>query len=510
MTEAKTLLSRMIMKLPTITGACCIAALLPFSIHAAATDLGEGLLSLAPSKVLLNADSSRDHWNGIGRIKSKGGSSCTATLIDTRSPDSTPDAPAYVVTSGHCISRQNGVIITDREVEGSIQFNFFTDSTARSYPLKRINWSSMQGVDLAVVELQPTLKSLIDDGIQPLALASEMPEQDREILWVGAPLNKDTGHLRMAACVHKTSEVIMEQPWVWRHTVRNQCRDVDTGASGSPLLTRDNNEVYAVLNLTNQASSDNATENFSDEIPGFPPMVADSNYGNPVTLLNKCFVDGTLSTDPAICDLFPTFSVDFETLGRQPAQLARVQLDAEGRNVYPFWDLRFLIDTPLYRYKKVDSAMQCEDPVGYSHTISSQDAAIDDPVDRQIGINWLCMIGVSSAEHLPTVGLMRNALTLAIELQAAGPTPEPQVKIGKNRFGALSVSWSYEHRLIDHYTVKMGPPDTTDCSEPEGFKTQLRDLTLRAKSLPLKICTYAHDINGQPSALREDIVPAAG
>ncbi|NAT16049.1 trypsin [Pseudomonas syringae pv. actinidifoliorum] len=402
MTEAKTLLSRMMMKLPTITGACCIAALLPFSTHAATNDLDEGMLSLAPSRVLLNADGSRDHWNGIGRIKSRGGSSCTATLIDTRTPDSPPDAPAYVVTSGHCISRQNGVIITDREVEGSIQFNFFTDSTARSYPLKRINWSSMQGVDLAVVELQPTLKSLIDDGIQPLALASEMPEQDREILWVGAPLTRNTGHLRMAACVHKTSEVIMEQPWVWRHTVRNQCRGVDTGASGSPLLTRDNNEVYAALNLTNQASSANATEDFSDEIPGFPPMVADSNYGNPVTLLNKCFVSGTLSTDPAICDLFPTFLVDFETLA-----------------------------------------------------------------------------------------------------------PEPQVKIDKNRFGASSVSWSYEHRLIDHYTVKMGPPDTTDCSDPQGFKTQFRDLTLRATSLPLKICTYAHDINGQPSALREDIVPAA-
>ncbi|AVB22640.1 serine protease [Pseudomonas avellanae] len=509
MTEAKTLLSRMMMKLPTITGACCIAALLPFSTHAATNDLGEGILSLAPSRVLLNADGSRDHWNGIGRIKSRGGSSCTATLIDTRSADSPPDAPAYVVTSGHCISRQNGVIITDREVEGSIQFNFFTDSTARSYPLKRINWSSMQGVDLAVVELQPTLKSLIDDGIQPLALASEMPEQDREILWVGAPLTRDTGHLRMAACVHKTSEVIMEQPWVWRHTVSNQCRDVDVGASGSPLLIRDNSEIYAVLNLTNQPESEGATEDFNNEIPGFPLMAPDSNYGSPFTALNRCFVSGTFSTDPAVCELFPTFSVNFDTLGRQPGQRARVQLDAEGNDVYPAWDLLFQVDTPFYRYKKVTSAMQCEDQVDYSQAYASQAAAINEPVDGHIGINWLCIIGVSSADEQPSIGLMRNALTLAIELQAAGPTPEPQVKIGKNRFGASSVSWSYEHRLIDHYTVKMGPPDTTECSDPQGFKTQFRDLTLRAKWLPLKICTYAHDINGQPSALREDIVPAA-
>ena len=500
------------MKPTMMTGACCVAALLPFSIHATPADLGEGLMALAPSTALLNADGSRDHWNGIGRINSRSGSNCTATLIDSRSVNSPSDAPAYVLTSGHCINRQNGLIITDGEVEGSVQFNFFTDTKARSYPLKRVSWSSMQGVDLAIVELQPTLETLVNDGIQPVRLAAEMPEQGRDILWVGAPLDKDTGHLRMAACVHQTSEVIMEQPWVWRHTVRNQCRDVDTGASGSPLLTRDNGELYAVMNLTNQASSDNPTEDFSDEIPGFPPMVADSNYGNPVTLLKKCFVSGALSTDPAVCDLFPAFSVDFETLGRQPARLARVQLDAEGRNVYPSWDLRFMVDTPLYRYKKVDSAMQCEDPVGYSHTISSENAAIDDLVDQQIGINWLCMVGVSSAEQRSSVGLMRNALTLAIELQAAGPTPEPHVQIGKSRSGATTVTWSHEHRLIDHYTVKMGQPDTTDCSAPEGFKPQFRDLVLRAKSLPLKICTYAHDINGQPSALREDIIasPAAG
>ncbi|KTB74227.1 hypothetical protein AO068_20640 [Pseudomonas sp. ICMP 3272] len=169
MTEAKILLSRMMMKPTTITGACCIAALLPFSIHAAA-DLGEGLLSL----VLLNADGSRDHWNDIGRINSRSGSNCTATLIDTRNADSPPDAPAYALTSGHCISRQNGLIITDGEIEGSVQFNFFTDSVARSYPLKRVSWSSMQGVELAIVELQPNLETLIKDGIQPLALAIEL------------------------------------------------------------------------------------------------------------------------------------------------------------------------------------------------------------------------------------------------------------------------------------------------------------------------------------------------
>ena len=57
-------------------------------------DGGEGLMALAPSIALLNADGSHDHWNGVGRINSRSGSNCTATLIDSRSVDSPPDAPA--------------------------------------------------------------------------------------------------------------------------------------------------------------------------------------------------------------------------------------------------------------------------------------------------------------------------------------------------------------------------------------------------------------------------------
>gem|GEM_PF-1835299 len=75
---------------PTTIGACCIAALLPFSIHATPAEL----MALAPSIALLNADGSHAHWNGVGRINSRSGSNCTATLINSRSIDSPPDAPA--------------------------------------------------------------------------------------------------------------------------------------------------------------------------------------------------------------------------------------------------------------------------------------------------------------------------------------------------------------------------------------------------------------------------------
>lgn len=479
--------------------------LLPFAVQASTT--AESLVSLAPSQILLNADRSNDHWNGIGRISSKKGLSCTATLLDTRSDDSPHNAPAYVLTNGHCITRQNGLIVTDTEIEGAVQFNFFADTTPRRYPLKRITWSSMQGVDVAIIELQPTLKSLMDDGIRPLRLATRMPENGQEILWIGAPLYRDSGHLRMAACVHQPSGEILNQPWVWRHSVSNRCKDVDTGASGSPLIVRNSSEIYAVVNLVTQPPSSGIPPEDDDELPpGFPPIAHDSNFGSPVAELSRCFISGVLSTDPFECSLFPPFSVRFDSPNARPRQYAKVRVGDDGQEILPDWNLRFAVDRPFYRYKKVESALDCENPVGYSQSHASQGAAIDEPMDTRIGVNWMCIIGLASADERPSVGLMRNALTLAVELQPAGPTARPRMTIEKTRFNAYSVHWSLESGLIDHYTVKVGPPQTTDCSDPQGFKRRFGNLVLRAQSLPKKICTYAHDVNGQRSAVREDVV----
>lgn len=495
------------MNLRVIAGACCVASMLSSPVHAETTDFGNGLANFSASEILLNANGQAEHWNGIGRIHSTTGSSCTATLLDTRSPDSQPQAPAYVLTNGHCINKQNGLILTDEKIQGTIQFNFFTDSVARSYPLKRVSWSSTQGVDLAIVELQQTLKSLMDESIQPLQLASQMPEEGRDVLWVGAPLYKDTGHLRMAACTHQSSGEILEQPWVWRHTFSNQCKDIGTGASGSPIVTRDSKQIVGVLNLVNQPLPGDEEYEPEPAPPGYPPLAPDSNFGSPVTLLNDCFVAGVLSTDPERCSLFPTFSVEFENA---PKHYAKVRFDSEGRDIYPGWNLRFSADKPFFRYKKVDNPMQCENPVDYSGAIASQDAAINDSIDARIGINWLCIVGVDAAEERPSPGLMRNALTLAVELQPAGPTAAPLVTIEQSRSGTYAVRWQYDSDLIDHYTVKVGPPDSTDCSDPQGFRRRPGDsLLVTARSLPRKICTYAHDVNGQPSVVREDLLAAS-
>lgn len=497
----------------SLIGACCLASLAPFSTSAAVADFGDGLTNLSASKVLLNAQGQAQHWSGVGRIRSETGSSCTATLLDTRSSDSPPEAPAYLLTNGHCINKQNGLMITDGEIAGTIEFNYFTDSAPLSYPLKRISWSSMQGVDVALVEVQPTLQTLIDAGIQPLRLARKMPETGRDILWVGAPLAAGTGHLRMSACTLQQATPILEQPWVWRHTFADQCDGTDTGASGSPIMTRDSQEVFGVLNTSTRPSVGDTFDEQAVQPPlpaGYPVLAENTNFGSPVTLLNDCFAAGVLITDASRCRLFPTFSVAFAAPPKHPRQYAKISLDNDGAEVLPGWGLHFSMDRPLYRYKKVDEPMQCEDPVGYSATLPAQNAVIDDAIDGRIGINWLCLIGVNSADERPSSGLMRNALTLALQLQPAGPTQAPLMTIEPGRLGGYVVSWQHDGALIDHYKVKVGPPDSTDCLEENGFRRRAgTSLRIPDRSLPKKICTYAYDINGQRSAVREDIVQLA-
>jgi hypothetical protein len=470
------------------------------SLSVQAGDFGEGLGNLAHSKVLENHDGRYNHWNGIGRIMAKGGMHCTATLLDTRSQDSPANAPAYVLTSGHCVEKKNGLIVTDRVVEGEVLFNYFSDTQPRSFALKRINWSSMQGVDLAIIELQTPLSELIAAGIEPIQIARDMPAIGGDILLLGAPLKHGTGYLRLAACTQQQSSDVLEQPWFWRNSVKNQCRDVSEGSSGSPVLLRESNEVFAVLGTSTQGSRGQPVE-----LPeGFPAPSPDSNYGSAMTFLRNCFAKGVLVQDPQECALFPTYSITFKSPVKRYAKIA---LDMHGQAVYPAWDLRFSLDTPFYRYKQVERAHQCESPHHYSTALPTENARISDAIGLRPGMHLLCIIAVTAVDERPSLGMMRNALTLAVELLPPGPTEAPKVLM-KHAGGGYSVSYGQDPRLFSHYSLKFGPPESTDCFDAQGQRKAAtsRPLHFPANKLPLKLCTLAYDLNGQPSAVREDLL----
>lgn len=470
-------------------------------------DYGEKMQNMAASKVLNNIDSSHDHWQGIGRLETV--STCTATLLDTRDETESPSAsaPAYVLTAGHCIEFTNGNIVTDKPVSGTMTFNYFADTSLfKSYPLKAIIWRSMQGVDMAIVELDVTLQKLIENGIQPLKLARDTPANGTDVLIVGAPKGFDEVTLRMAACTLQPSLDIVEGAWVWRNTFMTRCKDVRGGSSGSPLLDRYSNEILGVVGTGN---FDDWHTPCDDHAPCTPvgntySVVQGNIYGNPTAFLNGCFSKGRIAANPpSSCQLYPAFTI--ATDAKALERYKRVKRQDDGSIAIPTWNYRFSISTAFYRYKSVRTAVNCESPHHYSDAVSSTDAVINSEIGTESGFYFLCILGVDSATQRPELGLLKNALSVPVEILDNSPTTQPILSIETG----VIVTLAKTEEPYRSYSVKFGPVETTDCHQPDKYTENVHmDFRIESKKLPGKLCTIAYDKSGQASEPRIDLLSA--
>lgn len=375
-------------------------------------DFGEGMQNLSKPTFLENSNGSLNHWNGIGRLRI-GSKVCTATLIDTR--DSTPlrRTSAYVLTSGHCIDHSNGKIHTDQPISGTVIFNYFTDENKnKTYKLKRLKWRSMQGVDMAIIELDINMRSLNKRGIFPLKLARLMPPDGSDVLIVGAPQGAS---LQMAACTLQHANEVVEGKWTWRNNLMTQCKRTINGVSGSPLLDRYTNEIIGVIGTANNnplltPCEINApcmlTSSGYQAIPG-------NVYGNPVDRIKSCFSKGKMLTkDPEKCPLYPTFNVNL----KDEIQQARVIETTLGFEPIPAtWNLELSVDTAFYRHKTVHTAKNCETREGYSDPVPATNKIIDSEIGSEPGRYFLCIIGMSERQDF-SHGLLNNALSIPIVL----------------------------------------------------------------------------------------------
>ncbi|WP_395609561.1 trypsin-like serine protease [Pseudomonas sp. B22129] len=526
------------MNIPTL----CISGLLLASIsgalNAAPKDFGEGLANSGPARMLTNARREHDYWNGIGRIRNDEQTLCTASLLDTRDENGL-SGPAYVVTSSHCLHRLNSSVQKDLPIKGSISFNYFDDTldALKTFPLKTLKWGNSQGADLAIIELHSSLADLIKAGIRPLKLADQVPADGTDILALMAP---EWNTLHLSACVQQASQELVEQPFVWRETMKNQCNGTERGSFGGPLLDRQSNLLFGILSTStrDQPQERKCQRDAPCEvIDGMPAWQPETNYGSPITFLNQCFVKGVLQANSKHCDLYPIVSIAFKN--PEPIQQYFThQPDGKGNDIVPRWNLTFATNTPFYRYKTTRRAIDCENPVHYSSPIKADNAWINDAIDAQAGLHMLCIVGVTSAEQTVTNNMMRNALTLAVELAEPGPTRAPSLTINLDRLGLLAytVIWNLDPPFMRRYLYKYGPAATTDCAstsnylsipgKPEldgededppidlvyplndsaGMPQQKFAQLISVRNTPIKICTYAFDQADQPSTLRIDLL----
>lgn len=460
-------------------------------------DIGRGVENFAPGRVLNNQDGLYDYWGGVGRIQSP--TRCVGTLLDTR-VDGVAKGPAYVLTNGHCVSWDGGEILRNTDFEGTIQFKFFTgqESTAKAYPFKKVNWSSMRGVDLAILELQASLASVIEDGVQPL-LFGQRPDEGTDILVVGS---KGIDPLQVAACQLESSPEVVEGVWVWRHTMKNKCKGIGPGSSGSPIIERSTNKIVGLLNTEYDYGAYQCGIHMPCQIKDGKFYTEITNYGISTDRIDRCFVDGVFSEDPARCVLFPAYSIVGDVARQQQYYLPE-DLTTGSPAVYPKWNMRFTLDKPFYRYKVTRRPRTCEVVHGYSDIIDSANAYINDEIGPQVGIHTLCVIGVDSRESLPFPGVMRNALNAVVELKAADKNVEPLVRFRSNWFGRYA-EFRRAPPSRNQFFMKYGQPAQVDCTTQDGyteveFKEGQGTSVVKLEPRPGLVCVYSKDIRGTSS-----------
>ncbi|WLG90801.1 trypsin-like serine peptidase [Pseudomonas cucumis] len=445
--------------------------------EAAQTDIGDNLKNGSPAKPLTNSDNRYSRWTGIGLLNMPKGT-CTAALIDTRDSGWTNTAPAYVITAGHCVLAEYGTSKLNHKFNANVTFNYFQDTVSnhKTYKVHTAIWTSMLGTDLAVLELEKPLSALLQDQIMPLKISPTPPFFSHDVLNVGAPGTFTTKTLRLSACTQEVSRTISGIPPAFPGGLVNECKDLDYGSSGSPMVDRRTNQITSI--------------------------VSERQYGFSPAFLSSCFINGIFSNGTATCDLQQiNVNVDFESLFLRTK--LRPEMDYLGNETMPTWNFSFNIDTPYYRYKAVRDALNCEKPENYSAAISATNGHINDSVGPETRMHVLCIIGVRSKEQKLTTLLLKNTFTHAAHL--AEPAPEPAFGHTKN---FTSMQWEGAYPDFSSHFFYSTSIDSTPCADvrDERYK-KAAEFELLPPDSPLKVCSYAsNESDLQPSATRFDLV----
>ena len=482
---------------------------------AQAKDYGDGLSNFSEAIALDNAQGRHDHWRAVGRMSIEQGEqkqNCTASLIDSRDDSADASGPAYILTSGHCVTRNALNFSYSVPVSGHIDFDYFVGGVAnvQRIPLKQIVQATMRGKDLALIELDDSLQSLLDKGIEPLAFADEAPKAGTDLMIVGAPSgHEDAPGLRLSLCPFEGAHDLVESIYTARTAQKHRCKGVAPGSSGGPVLARESNRIMGVLSTsTGGGKEENRCQiNAPCEIQdGQPAWSSESNYSSAAIGVQACFSEGRFDTSNAECVLKPALEV---TLGTAyvPNPFGRIKHDEQGNIVLPTWSWQFSLDTPFYRYKTTRSASECESPHHYSDALEAKDALINESVGPDAGMHFLCIIGVDSTTQRPAIEVMNKPVVVAMELAAAGPTRMPELKIERSDDGGYTVEPHYSNPQLWVYSFKSGPPGEVQCDDKKGYKPEFGGVkTFSASQLPLQLCSKSYDMSKQASLPRTDLL----
>jgi hypothetical protein len=470
-----------------------------------AADLGEGLANESDSVLLNNQNGRYNHWNGIGNLFWKDSAACTATLLDTRDEHNKALGPAYLLTAAHCLveEQQPGPVI-----ELSVKFNYFHDTTSayKNYKINKTVWKDFQHTDLAILELDDKLSTLLADGINPLRIAPQWPKVTADVLIVGAPGGQESG-LRLAACAQEpTGATLVEGTGAFLSTLKNRCKEIRPGSSGSPVLDRISGQILSVLTTSTYGAKrdEKCFENSPcEDRRGQPVLSADTHYAHPVDYLSGCFSNGVFTSVSSACAPYTTFTLTDTTW---PTQYVAMPEDANS--LPPAVQLNFTLSTAYYRFKTVRDVALCQSPHDYSGVINANDAYLDAPVSRELGMHYLCIIGVDSADHTPSIELLKSAWVTPAQVVERTPVRLPEPTITLSADWNYQVKWRYSVPLYFGTLYFASPATDTDCGTIpiHDYVETFESITFTAEKLPLTLCSRNMDLGNRHSDARTDLL----
>jgi hypothetical protein len=153
-------------------------------------------------------------------------------------------------------------------------------------------------------------------------------------------------------------------------------------------------------------------------------------------------------------------------------------------------------------------ALDCADEAGYGAAVSLAEApVVEDPLPAEQGVYGLCVL---AADGTP-VQEPRFASLSSVQIDTTAPPPGT-VSIFQDDSGAWIVIPDFQSPEWAEPWLKIGPPATTDCTDPVDFRIFVTiPPRLEAADLPAVVCVQFFDDAGNKAPLiREDVPPTPG
>ena len=435
-----------------------------------------------------------DSLKSVGKIR--GSTNCTGTFINT---STNQNAPAYVVTNGHCATAWDAnEIITNVEPEDlHIDFNVFQNTTNAviSTTVVKIEYATMKGRDIAILRLNKTIGEMINLGLNPINISTETPQINDPVKIVGVPVSGiplEEQFLRMSNCSMKgQAPLITESSWFWFDTFKNECSGIFGGSSGSPVFSCFDTGFYGIINTTNHDSNVPCAFNSpceSDELT--PKYPEDTNYVIDVRQVLNCFnANGVFSMNTSN---FPYDKKNYlKTTINNP-----IDINPDLPSSTTHLDI-IISNTPYYRYKL--SSYDVSNPrvlSGYGNVIeTATNNTILDEIPNIEGVYVLSIIGGDTATFDANWQQPEHANLLIFYVDKTSPDETPGFNlIEENETNYVYEIFSGYARLGDvQYAFGDLDFDETDLNL---YSPYFVFQTLEKNNGPYKICGFIKDWAG--------------